>query len=203
MAKQKRIKAVIQFRRGEAARWAEVNPILRPGEPGYELDEGGLKIGDGVTHWNDLPYEGGKGGGDLPILIEDPTDGQVLLYNAESGKWENYDLADENSIIYLGDKGLSLKGYEEANQGQMLVKDEQLGLAWVDPVSDASLQEAVQAANDAATRSSTSAIQAGNFAGQAAQSAAAVERKFWYGTMEEYNNLETIYPSTIYVILHE
>lgn len=203
MATQKRIKAVIQFRRGDAARWTEVNPILRPGEPGYELDEGGLKIGDGVTPWNNLPYEGGKGGGDLPVLIEDPTDGQVLLYNATSGKWENYQLADEDSIIYLGDKGLSLKGYEGANQGQMLVKDEQVGLAWVDPVSDESLQEAVQAANDAATRSSTSAIQAGNWAGEAAQSAAAVERKFWYGTMEEYNNLETIYPSTIYVILHE
>lgn len=198
----KRVKAVIQFRRGDAAQWTEINPILRPGEPGYELDEGGLKIGDGITPWNELEYEGGKGDS-IPVLIEDPTNGQVLLFNAESGKWENYDLADENSIIYLGDKGLSLKGYEEANQGQMLVKDEQLGLAWVNPVSDASLQEAVQAANDAATRSSTSAIQAGNFAGQAAQSAAAVERKFWYGTMEEYNNLETIYPSTIYVILHE
>ena len=85
----------------------------------------------------------------------------------------------------------------------MLVKDETEGLAWINPVSDQSLQEAVHAADESASRASTSAIQAGNFAGDAIQAAAQVERKFWYGTMDEYNNLETVNRSTIYVILHE
>lgn len=49
-----------KFKRGTAARWAEVNPILEPGEPGFVYDSNRLKIGDGVTPWNDLPYIDGK-----------------------------------------------------------------------------------------------------------------------------------------------
>ena len=199
---QKIIKTVIQFRRGTSTEWSEVNPILREGEPGFEVDQLRLKIGNGTTPYNDLPYVGG-GLIDFPVYIEDPIDGQVLLYNAETQQWTNYQLADAESIIFLTDKGLSLKGYDEATQGQMLVKDINEGLAWVNPVSDQSLQEATAAAQNSATQAGNSAIQAGNFAGEAIQAAAAVERKFWYGTMEEYNALETINHNTIYVILHE
>lgn len=199
----RRIKAIIQFRRGNAAEWTEVNPILRKGEPGFELDEHGLKVGDGETPWNELEYVGKGGGSDFPTFIQDPQDGQVLLYNAETQRWENFNLADDEAIIRLAEDGLTLQGYKEAEQGQMLVKDNEIGLVWKDPVSDQQLVEAVRAANEAAGRASTSAIQAGNFAGQAAQSAAQVEAKFWYGTMEEYNALEHINRSTIYIILHE
>lgn len=45
-----------QQRRGTAARWASVNPILREGEIGLELDTRRIKFGDGVTAWNDLEY---------------------------------------------------------------------------------------------------------------------------------------------------
>lgn len=55
----------------------------------------------------------------------------------------------------------------------------------------------------AAARASQAAITAGNFAAQAIQAQQAIEQKIWYGTMEEYNNLETVYSSTIYIILHE
>lgn len=51
----------IQLRRGTAAKWAEVNPILAEGEIGLELDTGKEKVGDGVTRWNDLPYHGSAG----------------------------------------------------------------------------------------------------------------------------------------------
>ena len=199
----KRIKAIIQFRRGNAAEWTQVNPILRAGEPGFELDEGGLKIGNGLTPWNELPYAGKGGSVDFPTFIQDPQDGQVLLYNAETHVWENYNLADENSIIRLEEEGLSLKGYKEASQGQMLVKDEREGLAWINPVSDASLQEYTRLAEEAAGRAGQSAVVAGNFAGEAIQAKTEVERKIWFGSMEEYNALETIYHDTIYIILHE
>lgn len=47
---------VIQ-RNDTAARWKEVNPVLAMGEIGIETDGAkGYKIGDGVTHWNDLAY---------------------------------------------------------------------------------------------------------------------------------------------------
>lgn len=50
--------AILQLKRGTAARWVELNPILAAGEPGFEYDTKKLKIGDGNTVWNDLPYIG-------------------------------------------------------------------------------------------------------------------------------------------------
>ena len=46
----------LQLRRNTAALAAVSNPVLAAGEPGYETDTGLLKIGDGATKWNDLPY---------------------------------------------------------------------------------------------------------------------------------------------------
>ena len=48
--------AILQLKRGTSARWSELNPILAIGEPGFEYDTKKLKIGDGETAWNDLPY---------------------------------------------------------------------------------------------------------------------------------------------------
>ncbi len=45
-----------KFRRGLAATWIKNNPVLAAGEPGFELDTGKLKIGNGEVAWNDLPY---------------------------------------------------------------------------------------------------------------------------------------------------
>lgn len=45
-----------------AAQWASENPILRDGELGHEKDTHKSKIGDGVTAWNNLPYDVGAGG---------------------------------------------------------------------------------------------------------------------------------------------
>lgn len=50
------IQADFRFLRATEARWAELNPILDPGEPGYEEDTGKHKLGDGVSHWLDLEY---------------------------------------------------------------------------------------------------------------------------------------------------
>ena len=49
--------ATIQIRRNTAAGAAASNPVLAQGEPGIETDTMLLKIGDGVTAWNDLPEE--------------------------------------------------------------------------------------------------------------------------------------------------
>ena len=53
------ITTTFQFKRGLASAWTNVNPILAAAEPGYELDTGKLKIGDGSTAWNDLDYLSG------------------------------------------------------------------------------------------------------------------------------------------------
>lgn len=51
----------IKFRRGLAAVLALRNPLLREGEPGFEVDTGKLKIGNGVSRWLDLGYLSGEG----------------------------------------------------------------------------------------------------------------------------------------------
>jgi hypothetical protein len=48
--------ATIQFKRGTLARWIDKNPVLAVGEPGYVTDNGRIKIGDGVSTWEDLNY---------------------------------------------------------------------------------------------------------------------------------------------------
>lgn len=69
----------IQLRRDDSANWALNNPILLSGEIGYETNTTYIKIGDGTTPWNDLPYWNGgvtgaglivKGGG---IIVQSPT----------------------------------------------------------------------------------------------------------------------------------
>lgn len=48
--------ATIRQRRGTAAQWASVNPVLSQGEIGFEVDTGKFKFGDGATAWNVLAY---------------------------------------------------------------------------------------------------------------------------------------------------
>lgn len=52
----------VQLRRGTADEWAGINPVLKPGEVGVDTSTSPqrIKIGDGVTAWNDLGYSGGS-----------------------------------------------------------------------------------------------------------------------------------------------
>lgn len=45
----------IRLRRGTAAQWVAANPVLAAGEPGFEVDTGMLKVGNGKTSWDRLP----------------------------------------------------------------------------------------------------------------------------------------------------
>ena len=58
----------IKLRRDTAFNWGQINPALQEGEIGVVLNEqdgtgggGRLKVGDGFTSWNDLPYVDGAG----------------------------------------------------------------------------------------------------------------------------------------------
>ena len=44
-----------------SANWAARNPILLPGEIGFETDTGNQKIGNGIEAWNKLHYYGSPG----------------------------------------------------------------------------------------------------------------------------------------------
>jgi len=82
----------IRLRRGIAAQWTSVNPILGPGEAGYETDTGKLKIGDGTTNWTGLSYFVGNLPGatlnDLgDVTITSAANGDFLRWNGTA--WVN------------------------------------------------------------------------------------------------------------------
>ena len=67
------VTARLSIRRGSKDQWESENTILLEGEPGWDLDQRRLKIGDGVTPWNDLPYYT-TGDSEAPgTLIHDDT----------------------------------------------------------------------------------------------------------------------------------
>lgn len=80
------LRTTFQLRRGKEAAWKKNNPILACGEPGFVLDKNALKIGDGVTAWNDLKYVSGQGGGvyNANTHYEFPSIGSTdMIYKAE------------------------------------------------------------------------------------------------------------------------
>src|SRR6185437_9219758 len=69
-------------RRGLAADLAAVNEVPLEGERILELDTGKEKIGDGFTHYNDLPYaSAGR------IDVTGLADHDALLWDEASGLW--------------------------------------------------------------------------------------------------------------------
>jgi hypothetical protein len=56
-----------KFRRGSSTEWIDTNPLLADGEPGFELNTGKVKIGNGADRWNDLPYLAGEGSGEMEL----------------------------------------------------------------------------------------------------------------------------------------
>jgi hypothetical protein len=92
--------ASIQFKRGTAARWDELNLVLEAGQPGFVMDENRLKIGDGVTAWRDLPYLGESNVINEQTHYDFPSIGRDnVIYKAESEKllyqWNSADLKYE------------------------------------------------------------------------------------------------------------
>ena len=92
--------ATIQFKRGTSARWKELNLVLKAGEPGFVTDENRFKIGDGITAWNDLPYQGEGCVFNADTHFDFPSIGKVnTIYKAESEKliyqWNDAELKYE------------------------------------------------------------------------------------------------------------
>lgn len=78
---------LIKVKRGTSVSWSARNPVLSAGEPGVETDTGQMKIGDGITAWNNLPYTGAGGvaldthvESTLPHPVYDDGPSLTLLY---------------------------------------------------------------------------------------------------------------------------
>jgi len=101
------IRATIQLHRGLAATWAAHNPTLAYGEPGFEKDTNRLKIGDGETEWNLLPY------------LE--ANSAQIRRDTEDNYADDF-VAGENELCFVDtlDKGLRLKLGDGVTEWQYL-----------------------------------------------------------------------------------
>jgi hypothetical protein len=83
---------LITFRKGTASQWISANPVLASGEPGYDLTNSILKIGDGVSNWVALSGIGstsvGGGGSSSTSVIE-------------YGSVSNFPVSGVGSTIYI------------------------------------------------------------------------------------------------------
>ena len=77
----------IQLRRDNAANWQATNPVLSLGEPGVETDTHNMKVGDGVTAWNNLAYTA-KDGGLTPVFVSmDDYYSQIPRISEDGVNW--------------------------------------------------------------------------------------------------------------------
>ena len=104
----------IRPRSGSKLQWETANTVLAEREIGYELPDGGLgtglvkmKMGDGVTPWNDLPYAISSQGEVVDNLESDSAE---LPLSARQGKIlnANFSLATNTIGNILVAKGISV-----------------------------------------------------------------------------------------------
>jgi hypothetical protein len=113
----------IQFRRDTSVTWTFANPVLASGEMGIELDTKQFKIGDGRTHWRDLPYggiQGPPGPAGLILPSTTPISGQVLTYVGGSPspiQWRNQLSYDTSTVIIRASMatGQNATGFDFSN----------------------------------------------------------------------------------------
>lgn len=98
------INTTFKLKRGTAARWSEVNPVLAQGEPGFAYDVNILKIGNGIDTWDKLPVINSQ------------------LYTISP---------DENSIVIDTNNQMTIYGFADAQDNQIPVKGEDGKIKWV------------------------------------------------------------------------
>lgn len=113
----------IRPRSGTASQWSSANPVLKEREIGYEIPDGGvgtgkvkLKMGDGVTNWNNLPYAQV-----IPDIVDNATTNdstkvpsakvaknlqdQITTLNNSLGIWEEFIITPFSATAYNYAKG--------------------------------------------------------------------------------------------------
>lgn len=151
------MKSKFYFKRGNAETWAKKNILLGPGEPGFELDTGKLKVGDGVHAWNDLPYlaeneiknEINKYFSDVAYFIGQ----KESLPDNSAAKKGTMCLVGEDFYIYDGEKWRLLQGKSSQGTVEVIkIKGEDQGLpadeAEINGTKYSTIEEAIQNASN-------------------------------------------------------
>ena len=132
------------FKRGKASSWQSQNLLLGPGEPGFEIDTGKLKVGNGIDKWNDLPY-----------INYDPVENENAYFVEANGALPTGDIKDGtfcvlNDELYVRMNGNWKKLENSGGQIQVIKIKSDSGVS-VDGKTYETFDEAIAAAADGAT----------------------------------------------------
>ena len=88
----------IQVRKGSFDDWANANPVLASGEPGFQFTNNILKIGDGINTWSDLSSQSSE----VPVYVKNNTGntlykGQAVYINGAQGSHPTIQLSIANA----------------------------------------------------------------------------------------------------------
>ena len=97
----------IQVRRGVAADWTSVNPILAAGEMGYESDTNKFKFGNGTGTWSTLSY----GASDTPGVTEIAQDAINTALSVGTGLTKTYNDGSNTITVAIDDAVWATKAY--------------------------------------------------------------------------------------------
>ena len=101
----------IQMRRDTSTNWSVNNPTPANGEPCYETDTRKFKIGDGVTKYTSLPYQGGGGSSratnEYMGHLAMPSDKYIDLTLGASGA--TYNAPADGWVVLVANKAQGLR----------------------------------------------------------------------------------------------
>ena len=100
----------IQVRRGTAADWTSVNPILAAGEMGVESNTNKFKFGNGSSTWSQLSYAAA----DTPAIEEISQDAINNALNMGSGLTKTYNDGLNTITISVDSDVIALKSYVDS-----------------------------------------------------------------------------------------
>jgi hypothetical protein len=110
----------IQVRRGVAADWTSVNPILAAGEMGYESDTNKFKFGNGTGAWSTLAY----GASDTPGVTEIAQDAINSALAVGTGLTKTYNDGANTITVAIDDAVWATKAYvDSSNSGLVSTAD--------------------------------------------------------------------------------
>ena len=122
---------IIKFKRGKSTTWKTKNLLLLDGEPGFEIDTLRLKIGDGKTKWNDLPYQvqNNENVINARVFAELPSIGQEnVIYKVSSTaklyQWNTTINAYESLMSDGSGSGIPIEDIDIINGGSAYGLDE-------------------------------------------------------------------------------
>ena len=109
----------LQLRRGTAADWASVNPVLAAGEMGVETDTRKVKVGDGATSWSGLDYIAS----DSPAIGEIAQDAINEALVAGTGITKSYDDAGNTITVSVDTTTIATQSYVDQATANIVTLD--------------------------------------------------------------------------------